>query len=160
MLGTGLSYTDAGELFAEGIAACAEDARAHGVLLAIEPEPGLLIQHSQEYVDWKGRHFPGESHVRMNCDCGHLFCVGEDPARVLREHREEIAHVHIEDIGANRVHQHLTPGKGAMNFPEIFQALTDTNYQGRVTVELYPYESTAADVAQAAYAHLAPILPQ
>lgn len=158
VLGTGLSYATAGTLFAEGIAQCLADARAHGVLLAIEPEPGLLIQHSREYVDWKGRHFPGETHVGMNCDCGHLFCVGEDPAHVLRAHKEEIAHVHLEDIGANRVHQHLTPGRGAMDFRAIFGALEETRYQGNVTVELYPYESTAAGVAQAALDHLRPLL--
>jgi sugar phosphate isomerase/epimerase len=90
----------------------------------------------------------------MNCDCGHLFCTGEDPAQVIRSHPNEIAHIHLEDIAANRVHQHLTPGNGVMNFSNIFAALKDTNYDGRVTVELYPYESTAAGVAQTAYNHL------
>ena len=28
----------------------------------------------------------------------------------------------LEDIGANRVHQHLTPGKGAIDFRSIFAA--------------------------------------
>ena len=30
-------------------------------------------------------------------------------------------HVHLEDIGVNRVHQHVLPGKG-MDFPGIFAA--------------------------------------
>jgi sugar phosphate isomerase/epimerase len=63
----------------------------------------------------------------------------------------------MEDIGANRVHQHLTPGKGVIDFRSIFAALNDVRYDGWITVELYPYETTAAGVAKAAYEHLAPL---
>ena len=94
----------------------------------------------------------------MNCDIGHLFCVGDDPVEVIRGMPEQIAHVHLEDIGENRVHQHLTPGKGAIDFPRIFAALGDVGYAGRVTVELYPYETSAAGVAKAAWDHLQPML--
>lgn len=90
----------------------------------------------------------------MNCDIGHLFCVGEDPAEVIRALPGEIAHVHLEDIGANRVHQHLTPGRGVIDFAEVFRALREVDYAGSATVELYPYETTAAGVAGAAFAHL------
>jgi sugar phosphate isomerase/epimerase len=94
----------------------------------------------------------------MNCDCGHLFCCGEDPAEVIRNHPAHIAHIHIEDIGENRVHQHLTPGKGAMYFPAIFEAVEKVGYKRPVTVELYPYETTAAGVAKLAYDHLKPMV--
>jgi sugar phosphate isomerase/epimerase len=66
--------------------------------------------------------------------------------------------VHLEDIGKNRVHQHLTPGKGVIDFPDLFAALTDIQYDGWVTVELYPYETTAAGVARRAFEHLRPML--
>ena len=94
----------------------------------------------------------------MNCDIGHLFCVGEDPAAAIRTlGTQHIAHVHLEDIGKNRVHQHLTPGKGVVDFGSVFQALNDVHYEGWTTVELYPYETTAAGVARAAFEHLATI---
>ena len=94
----------------------------------------------------------------MNCDIGHLFCVGDNPAQVIRSMPGQIAHIHIEDIGANRVHQHLCPGKGAVDFPAIFQAAADIGYKGRITVELYPYETTAAGLAKAAWEYLRPML--
>jgi sugar phosphate isomerase/epimerase len=94
----------------------------------------------------------------MNCDIGHLFCVGDDPAEVIRRLSDHVAHVHLEDIGENRVHQHLTPGKGVMDFESVFKALHDVGYTGSVTVELYPYETTAAGVAKMAYDYLGPIL--
>jgi sugar phosphate isomerase/epimerase len=150
-----LSYDRAGEIFAEGLWRCVETARRCGVTIAVEPEPGLLIQSAEEYRRFKRRFFADEDMVRMNCDIGHLFCVGDDPAAVIRAMPEEISHVHLEDIGANRVHQHLTPGKGVIDFDGIFAALKDVGYAGHVTVELYPYETTAAGVARKAWEHLA-----
>ena len=149
-----LTYDRAGEIFAEGLWQCVEAARRCGVTIAVEPEPGLLIQSAEEYLAFKRRFFANEDAVRMNCDIGHLFCVGDDPADVIRAMPQEISHVHLEDIGANRVHQHLTPGKGVIDFDGIFAALKDIGYAGHVTVELYPYETTAAGVAKKAWEHL------
>ena len=158
MIGTSLTRELAGERFAEGLNRVLELARRHGVILAVEPEPGLFIQTAAEYLAFKSDFFKDEPQVRMNCDIGHLFCVGDDPASVIRELPEQIAHVHLEDIGSNRVHQHLTPGKGVIDFRQIFSALDDIGYQGWTTVELYPYETTAAGVAKMAWDHLRPML--
>ena len=155
---TDVTRDDAAQLFAEGIARVLPKAREKNLILAIEPEPGLFIESAAEYLEFKTRFFKNEPHVLMNCDLGHLFCVGDDPATVIRTHADHIAHVHLEDIGKNRVHQHLTPGKGVIDFPEIFRALDDIGYAGWTTVELYPYETTAAGVAKIAFEHLQPIL--
>lgn len=157
LIGTGLSRDEAGKRYADGLAAVLPTAKACNIILGIEPEPGLFIQDSAEYLEFKLRHFKDEPHILMNCDIGHLFCVGEDPADVIRKHRAHICHVHMEDIGKNRVHQHLTPGKGAIDFRSIFRALNEINYSGWTTVELYPYETTAAGVAKAAWDHLVPM---
>jgi len=158
MIGTGLTREQAGKWFAEGLEQCCDLARQKGVILAVEPEPGLFIQTAAEYLAFKNVFFKNEPAVQMNCDTGHLFCCGEDPAEVIRNHAEHISHIHIEDIGENRVHQHLTPGKGAMNFPAIFEAVEKVGYKRPVTVELYPYETTAAGVAERAYAYLKPLV--
>ncbi len=154
LIGTTISRALAGKRFAAGLNQVLPLAREKKVILAIEPEPGLFIETAAEYVAFKNEFFRDEPMVRMNCDIGHLLCVGEDPATVIREMPEHIAHVHLEDIGSNRVHQHLTPGKGAINFASIFQALDEIGYAGWVTVELYPYETTAAGVAKLAWEYL------
>ncbi len=154
-IGKTLTRDQAEERFAESLAKCISAARAGGVIIGIEPEPGLLIQTAQEYLDFKTRYFPDEPLIKMNCDIGHLFCVGDDPASVIRTMPQHVAHVHLEDIGANHVHQHLTPGKGVIDFRAIFDALDAIDYTGWTTVELYPYETTAAGVAEAAWKHLA-----
>ncbi len=155
LIGTSLSRTAASERFAEALLEVLPTARAHNVILAVEPEPGLLIQSADEYIDFKRTFFANEDLVRMNCDIGHLFCVGDDPADVIRRHADQIAHVHLEDIGKNRVHQHLVPGDGAIDFPSIFAALSDIRYNGHVTVELYPFENSPQRVAKRAIEHLA-----
>jgi len=159
LIGTILDRKEAGRRFAGGLREVLPVARRLGVTLAVEPEPGLFIETSAEFSAFKNEFFRDEALIRMNCDIGHLFCVGEDPATVIREFPQDIAHVHLEDIGANRVHQHLTPGKGVINFASIFEALDKIDYSGWVTVELYPYETTAAGVARMAIEHLSTILP-
>lgn len=154
MIGSAKSYEHAACAFAEALAQVVPTAREHGIILAIEPEPGLLIQTADEFLLFKNAFFKNDDCVRMNCDIGHLFCVGEDPAGVIRSMPEHVAHVHLEDIGSNRVHQHLTPGKGVIDFAAVFAALRDIRYSGHVTVELYPYETTAAGVAKMAWEHL------
>jgi sugar phosphate isomerase/epimerase len=159
MIGMAITRAAAGERFAQGLERVLPRARQLGVTLAVEPEPGLFIESSAELLAFKNEFFRDEALVRMNCDIGHLFCVGEDPAAVILAMPREVAHVHLEDIGANRVHQHLTPGKGVIDFRSVFDALNGIGYQGEVTVELYPYETTAAGVAKAAWEHLHALVP-
>jgi sugar phosphate isomerase/epimerase len=158
MIGSQISRAQAAERFAEGLSIVLPAARSHGVTLAIEPEPGLFIETSREYLAFKDAFFRDDPLIKMNCDVGHLFCVGENPAEVIRAMPEQIAHVHLEDIGKNHVHQHLTPGKGVIDFASIFAALKTIQYDGWGTVELYPYETTAEGVARLAIQHLAPLI--
>jgi sugar phosphate isomerase/epimerase len=150
LIGTGLSRAQAGELFAQSLRDILPLAGDLQVALAIEPEPGLFLQTSGEYLAFKQQFFAGDQRLKMNCDLGHLFCVGEDPVEVLQAAAGEIAHIHVEDIGANHVHQHLPLGRGAMDLPAILRHISTSPYAGWTTVELYPYETTAGEVARAA----------
>ncbi len=123
-------------------------AQKHHIILMVEPEPGLLIETSAQCVEFLSRI--NHPNLKMNCDLGHFFCVGEDPAHVLKSAQPWIAHIHLEDIREDRIHQHLIPGRGAMNWPAIFSAIRTIQYGGWITVELYPYESTAEEAARAA----------
>src|SRR4051812_31326477 len=82
LIGTVMTRDDAYERFADGLRQVLDVARREGVTLAVEPEPGLLIESSGQYLEFKNRFFRDEPLVRMNGDVGHLFCVGEDPAAV------------------------------------------------------------------------------
>lgn len=147
-----LTREEALRRYRTGLEDCLPLAAELDITLMIEPEPGLVIQHSHECVEFlKQINHPN---LKMNCDLGHFYCVEEDPAAVVRECAPYIAHIHLEDIRENRVHQHRVPGTGAMNFGDIFKAIRDIHYTHWVTVELYPYESTAEKVAKEAYDYL------
>ncbi len=139
-------------LYEAGLRECLPLAAAENITLMVEPEPGLLIQHSWECVEFLER--VGHPNLKMNADLGHFYCVGEDPATVLRTCAARIAHIHVEDILENRVHQHRIPGEGTMEWEGIFGAMRAMGYEGWVTVELYPYESTAEEAARKAFGFL------
>jgi len=147
-----LSREQALRRYRTGLEEVLPTAQKHNIILMVEPEPGLIIQHSHECVEFLREI--NHPNLKMNCDLGHFYCVEEDPATVVRECAEWIAHIHLEDIKANRVHQHRVPGEGAMDWPGIFVAIQEINYAGWVTVELYPYESTAEESAKKAREYL------
>lgn len=148
----GMDRREALTLFIDGINRVVEVAGPAGVKILVEPEPDLLIQTSAEFKEFIDQ--VDTEHIAMNCDLGHFFCVGEDPCRVLEEFKDVISHIHIEDIAASREHVHVELGKGAMDFNAIFRTLNDINYQGWITVELYPYQENPAKTAADALDYL------
>ena len=67
-------------------------------------------------------------------------------------------HYHLEDIAATRVHRHLIPGHGAIDFAATLRAIAATGYDGWLTVELYPYIDDPDDAAREAHAFTAGLL--
>jgi sugar phosphate isomerase/epimerase len=133
----GGSWTAELKLFVEELKPVAEHAEKEGVLLLVEPEPGLLIETAEQFEEFM-RHVDSPA-VGLNFDVGHMYCVGEDPPAALRRLAKYVRHIHLEDIAATRVHQHLIPGDGAIDFAATLRAVQAIGYDGWVTVELYPY---------------------
>jgi sugar phosphate isomerase/epimerase len=77
--------------------------------------------------------------IGLNFDIGHAYCVGDDPQDHVARMASHTRHYHFEDIAATRVHQHLVPGRGAIDFSATLAAIKKTGYTGWLTVELYPY---------------------
>jgi sugar phosphate isomerase/epimerase len=145
----GGSWSAGLKLFVEMIKPVAEHAEKEGVRLLVEPEPGLLIESSEQFEEFM-RHIESPA-VGLNFDVGHLYCVGEDPAAALVRLAKYVRHIHLEDIAATRVHAHLIPGEGAIDFASTLRAVRQIGYNGWVTVELYPYitdPDTAARTAR------------
>jgi sugar phosphate isomerase/epimerase len=77
--------------------------------------------------------------VQLNFDIGHAYCAGEDPQDWVAKMAPYTRHYHLEDIAATRVHQHLVPGRGTIDFAATLAEIAKTGYDGWLTVELYPY---------------------
>jgi sugar phosphate isomerase/epimerase len=133
----GESWSAALKLFVEMLKPVIAHAEQEGVPLLIEPEPGLLIETADQFEELM-KHIDSPA-VGLNFDIGHFYCVGDDPAPTVHRLQKHLRHVHLEDIAATRVHHHLVPGDGAIDFAPVLQALRDVGYAGWVTIELYPY---------------------
>jgi sugar phosphate isomerase/epimerase len=133
----GESWHLAAAVFYEEIMPCVALAEELEVFLLIEPEPGLMIETFEQYLEFAGRI--GSPWLGLNFDIGHAFCVGQEPQQWIGPMAPHTKHYHIEDITATRKHAHLVPGRGAIDFPAVLREIGRTGYEGWITVELYPY---------------------
>lgn len=152
----GASWSAALKLFVEGLKPVLEHAEKEGVLLLVEPEPGLLIETCDQFLEMM-QHLDSPA-VGLNFDIGHAYCVGDDPATSIPRVAKYIRHFHLEDIAGTRVHHHLIPGEGAIDFAATLQAIQAIGYQGWITIELYPYVDDPDDAARVALQRITHIL--
>jgi fructoselysine 3-epimerase len=150
LLGADRSW--ANKVFIEAMEELADHAEKAGVTILVEPEPDLLIETSDQFIEFK-KSVPSEA-IALNFDIGHFFCVGENPVRLVDKMLPYTRHYHLEDIDADRVHHHLIPGKGVINIPEILKTINRTGYDGFITIELYPYENKAVEAAKDAFQYV------
>ena len=99
-LAPGQSWHDAADVFYEEIMPCVALAEQLEVFLLIEPEPGLMIERFDQYLEFAGRI--NSPWVGLNFDIGHAFCVDEAPERWIAQMAPHTKHYHIEDIAATR----------------------------------------------------------
>lgn len=133
----GQAWEDAARVFYDELMPCIELAEELEVNLLIEPEPGLMIETFEQYLEFAGRI--SSSRLGLNFDIGHAYCVGEDPQHWVPKMAPHTRHYHLEDIAASRVHAHLVPGTGAIDIRATLRAIRQSGYDGWITVELYPF---------------------
>jgi sugar phosphate isomerase/epimerase len=151
-LNEGQTWKQAATIFYDELMPCVEEAERREVALLIEPEPGLLIERFEQYLEFTDRI--DSPWLGLNFDVGHAFCVGEDPEVWVERMKSHTRHYHFEDIAANRVHEHLIPGRGAIDFAATLRAIATTGYAGWITVELYPYIEQPLEAAREAYDYM------
>ncbi len=127
------------------------EADKRGLRLALEYEPGLLVERADEAMLLLDElDCPN---LGINLDIGHSWVIGEDPVFIIETLREKLFHVHFDDI-QDRKHYHLIPGKGEIPLQSIFGALDSVQYSGPVMLELYTYPDQPERAAHAALQYL------
>jgi sugar phosphate isomerase/epimerase len=154
-LAPGQSRARAVDLFVEVLKPLADHAESLGVGLLVEPEPGLLVETTEQFVEIADR--VNSPAIGLNFDVGHAYCMSEDIPAQIKKLAHHIRHFHLEDIAPTRVHHHLVPGKGAIDFAEVFHAIRAIEYDGWLTVELYPNVDDPDAAAREAYRVLSPL---
>jgi len=125
-------------------------------VLGMEPEPGFHVQTNAEVAAVIAR--TGSDSLWLSQDLGHTVVVEEDPLASLALHLPITRHLQVEDI-AGRVHAHLVPGDGDVDFRSVGQALAEGGFDGWLSVELYDHDAVHREAAQRAREHLLTTIP-
>lgn len=130
-------------LFEESLMILGEYSEKRNTQIAIEYEPGLLIENSAQVFDLISRDF---KNIGLNLDTCHAGVLGEDLDMIISRFGSKIIHTHISDCKNNK-HYHLLPGLGEIDFSKMYDSLRKINYSGFLTAELYPYWKDPDDAA-------------
>ena len=127
-----MSEEEANKILVDGIQ---ELLRESGdLILAIEPEPDMFIGTSSSAI--KLIDEIQNEYLKLNLDIGHVNCCEEDYLKKIDKALDYTVHCHIEDI-KNRIHSHLIPGDGDIEFDRIWDILKKHSYPYFISVELY-----------------------
>jgi inosose dehydratase len=115
------SGTELAEL-ARGLDELGEAVVGRGLLMAVHPHVGSLIERAQEI-----EALLGLTSVEWCLDTGHLLIGGVDPVGFARAHGDRVAHVHLKDVDADLAAE---VAAGRMSLPEatrrrLFRPLGD-----------------------------------
>jgi sugar phosphate isomerase/epimerase len=155
-LGDGQTWEQAAGIFYDELMPCVDVAEQVGVHLLIEPEPQLMIETFGQHLQFAQRI--QSPWVGLNFDIGHAYCVGENPEEWVKRMAPFTRHYHFEDIAPNRVHKHLIPGRGGIDFAATLSQIASSGYNGWITVELYPYIDDPDAAAREAREYLSRVM--
>jgi sugar phosphate isomerase/epimerase len=119
--------------------------RAPQVRVGLEYEPGFYLGDLASTL--RVVRELGHPQLGFNLDIGHAWCVGDDLEKAIGEAGPRIWNLHVEDI-KGRVHEHLVPGRGDLDFAAMFRALERVKYSGFLTLELYPYKDKPGEAGE------------
>jgi len=83
--------------------------------------------------------------LNLTLDVGHGQLLREENTsfNFIKRYPDRIRHIHLHDnLGGNTPEDdlHLSPGRGIVDFKNIFKALSKIGYKGTATLELKPFE--------------------
>lgn len=117
------------------VGALSTRATEHGVRLALEPEPGMVIETVADALALRSA-LGDPASLGLTVDIGHCLVVepgGVDGA--LAAAAPMLAHVQIDDMPRTH-HEHRPFGEGDLDLPGALAALDRADYDGVVSVEL------------------------
>lgn len=133
-------------------------AESLAVEVLVEPEPGLLgdnLGHFKAFIEEVQSPALG-----VNFDIGHFYCLGEDPSAAFEQMFPWVGHVHLDDIAQSRIHNHLIPGRGVIDFLEVFKTMARLGYDRDICLELYTYLDTPVEAGEEALTYILPVFEE
>lgn len=131
----------------------AEYAADRGVVLSVEPEPGMVVETVADALRLLAA-LGDPPHVGVTVDLGH--CVAVEPDGVvgaLRAAGSRLRNVQVDDMMPG-VHEHLELGDGELDLVAAIETLAEISYRGIAAVELPRHSHDAPRLAQTSLAAL------
>lgn len=128
------------------IPALAEYAGERGVRLAIEPEPGMLVETVDDALRLHSE-VGAPPELGLTVDVGH--CLVVEPGGVegaLRAAAPYLSNVQLDDMPRTH-HEHRPFGEGDIDLPLVLATLADIGYTGVAAVELPRHSHDAPRLA-------------
>ena len=128
------------------IPALVQYARERGVQLAVEPEPGMLVETVEDALRLLSEvGTPPE--LGITVDVGHCLVVEPDGVEgALRAAAPHLCNVQLDDMPSTH-HEHRPFGEGSIDLPEVLATLADIGYTGVAAVELPRHSHDAPRLA-------------
>jgi len=123
----------------------AREIKAAGLDLVLEPIntrdiAGFFVSRQAEGVAIIDA--VGADNLGLQFDIYHTVMMGDDPAALLRKHRDVIRHIQFADAPGRG-----EPGTGTIDFPPLFALIDELGYRGWVSAEYRPSKPTPETLA-------------
>jgi sugar phosphate isomerase/epimerase len=109
-------------------------AEGHQVTLAMEPEPNFVCETTDDGI--RLAEETGSPRMAVNLDIGHAHITDTSIADSIKKLGGLLVHTHIEDI-KDKVHKHLPPWEGDIDFRAVARALQEARYDGYLVADLF-----------------------
>ena len=123
-------------------------AQRYNIDFAVEPEPGTVINDSAAMTALLNA--VDSPRLKVNLDIGHSYMTEPNLFEDIIRWGKFVVHTHIEDIKC-KIHQHLIPGEGELDFKRIFDAFDEIDYSGFFTIDLFDIQDNPEHYAQQGY---------
>ena len=125
----------------------AKQAARYGKIILMEPRVGEIICSTDSLI--RLINDVGEPNFKANFDTAHLSAQRECVPLALVKLKDMFANIHIADnVPVNQ--EHITVGKGSIDWDEFFRVLKNMNYQGYLGLDLSASDSIEKDLTESA----------
>lgn len=139
----GVGYNDAEAYAAEVLQAVMPTCADHGVTIALEPlgpqETNFMMTAKSGVALAKLVDSP---HCKLLLDVKAMSSEQAPYETIIHESSDWLVHFHVNDPNL------LGPGMGEVKYDRILPALAEINYQGWLSLEVFKYEPSPAEIAK------------
>jgi inosose dehydratase len=124
-----------------------------GIPLGYHNHMGSLGERPEELEQIMSASDP--RYVKLELDIAHYFQGGGDPVKAIEKYSDRLLFMHIKDVERPTLHAYrfVELGRGLVDVPAVFEALSKANFRGWAVVELDAVPDNAHSPKEAAAAN-------